>query len=67
MDVDLTEQINQVRKFRNWVAHGRRDVPENNVNPDDAIERLLRYLSRLTEIEEAGAVSHSNQGAVPSS
>jgi hypothetical protein len=25
MDVDLTTQVNQVRKFRNWVAHGRRD------------------------------------------
>ncbi len=65
MDVDLTEQINQVRKFRNWVAHGRRDVPENNVNPDDAIERLRRYLSRLTEIEEAGAVAHADQGVAP--
>ena len=26
MDPDLTAQINQLRKFRNWVAHGRRDV-----------------------------------------
>jgi hypothetical protein len=27
MDIDLTEQVNQVRKFRNWVAHGRRGRP----------------------------------------
>ena len=43
MDVNLTEQVNQVRKFRNWVAHGRRGEPENSVRPDTAIERLRRY------------------------
>jgi len=32
MDGDLTTQVNQVRKFRNWVAHGRRDEPENSVD-----------------------------------
>jgi hypothetical protein len=49
MDADLTERVNQVRKFRNWVAHGRRDAPENNVRPDDAIDRLGRYLELLAE------------------
>jgi hypothetical protein len=53
MDVDLTAQVNQVRKFRNWVAHGRRDEPENNVEPEGAIDRLRRYLERLPEIEVA--------------
>ncbi len=47
MDTDLTERVNQVRKFRNWVAHGRRDAPENNVLPDEAIDRLERYLGLL--------------------
>lgn len=59
MDVDLTAQVNQVRKFRNWVAHGRRDEPENQVEPDGAIDRLRRYLSRLTEVEAASIVSQS--------
>ena len=48
MDDDLTAQVNQVRKFRNWVAHGRRDTPENNVTPEGAFERLGRYLDLLT-------------------
>lgn len=50
MDVDLTEQVNQVRKFRNWVAHGRRDAPENSVDPDTAVDRLRRYLARFAEV-----------------
>jgi hypothetical protein len=56
VDVDLTAQVNQVRKFRNWVAHGRRDQPENRVEPDGAIDRLRRYLARLAEVESAGTM-----------
>jgi hypothetical protein len=67
MDVDLTEQVNQVRKFRNWVAHGRRGRPENSVDPDGAIERLRRYLARLEEVEKAATMglppAASEQGA----
>ena len=54
MDNDLTAQVNQVREFRNWVAHGRRDAPENNVTPDGAYERLGRYLDLLTASRPAG-------------
>jgi len=32
MDTDLTEQVNQVRKFRNWVAHGRRNKPQKSAH-----------------------------------
>src|SRR5262249_4404984 len=53
MDVDLTAQVNQARKFRNWVAHGRRDEPENRVQPDSAIDRFRRYLAKLAEVESA--------------
>ncbi len=59
MDVDLTAQINQVRKFRNRVAHGRRDEPENRVEPEGAVDRLRRYLARLAEVEAASIVSLS--------
>jgi hypothetical protein len=55
MDNDLTAQVNQVRKFRNWVAHGRRDTPENNVTPEGAFERLGRYLDVLTASQPAGS------------
>ena len=61
MDVDLTAQVNQVRKFRNWVAHGRRDDPENNVDPDLARDRLTRYLARLAEVEAAGELRQSTE------
>jgi hypothetical protein len=57
MDNDLTAQVNQVRKFRNWVAHGRRDAPENNVTPAGAFERLGRYLDLLTASQPDGATS----------
>jgi hypothetical protein len=48
MDVNLTEQVNQVRKYRNWVAHGRREAPEHNVTPEMAFDRLGRYLALMT-------------------
>jgi len=48
IDVDLTTQVNQVRKYRNWVAHGRRGKqPENLVEPDSAMDRLRRYLEEI--------------------
>jgi len=49
MDPDLIEQVNQVRKYRNWVAHGRRGEPENAVAPNTAYARLQRFLNRLGE------------------
>jgi hypothetical protein len=49
LDADLTEQVNQVRRFRNWVAHGRRGRRKSSVDPRDAIARLRRYLALLAE------------------
>jgi len=49
MDPDLTEQVNQIRKYRNWVAHGRRGSPENTIDPSAAFERLQQFLDRLDE------------------
>jgi hypothetical protein len=65
MDPDLTTQVNQVRKFRNWVAHGRRGQPENNVDPESAIARLQRYLARLSEVEEIATLSHPSAEPAP--
>jgi hypothetical protein len=47
VSVDLIEQIDQVRKYRNWVAHGRRDLPQNNVTPAQAYARLEEFLAAL--------------------
>ena len=65
MDVDLTEQVNQVRKFRNWVAHGRRGEHENRVEPRGAIDRFRRYLERLEEVEKAAMTGPSPNAPGP--
>ena len=55
VSADLITQVDQVRDYRNWVAHGRRDAPTNNVPPEIAYERLTEFLSALgitTESEE---------------
>lgn len=47
LDADLIEQINQVRRYRNWVAHGRRTEQPAVVNPTTAYDRLKRFLEHL--------------------
>jgi hypothetical protein len=48
-DKNLVEQVNQIRAWRNWVAHGRRpDMrPEAEVRPRDAYKRLADFLDLL--------------------
>jgi len=50
---DLVTQVDQVRDYRNWVAHGRRDAPTNNVTPGLAYERLSEFLAALGITAEA--------------
>jgi hypothetical protein len=47
LDPDLTEEIDQVREYRNWVAHGHRTKLKNAVTPEVAHDRLARFLSRF--------------------
>ena len=59
VSADLVTQVDQVRDYRNWVAHGRRDAPTNNVTPELAYERLAEFLAALgisteSEFEQAG-------------
>ena len=51
LDANLIEELNQVRRYRNWVAHGRRGMQPDSVTPDDAYERLKRFLDRLSGLE----------------
>lgn len=46
---ELVEAVNQVRDYRNWVAHGRREDmrPNENVVPREAYDRLSRFLAAL--------------------
>jgi hypothetical protein len=47
MDVALVEQVNQVRRYRNWVAHGRRTTRPDAVDPATAYNRLKRFLDGM--------------------
>jgi hypothetical protein len=44
---DLVTQVNQVRDYRNWVAHGGRGRPKNNIDPRSAFDRLGAFLEAL--------------------
>ena len=43
LDHDLVEEVNQVRRYRNWVAHGQRGRKPDAVDPRSAYERLDRF------------------------
>jgi hypothetical protein len=43
LDANLIEEVNQVRRYRNWVAHGRRGTRPEWVSPRMAYERLTRF------------------------
>lgn len=49
MDAGLVEEVNQVRRYRNWVAHGRRSERPTSVDPTTAHERLTRFLETMTD------------------
>lgn len=44
LDANLIEEVNQVRRYRNWVAHGRRMEQPAVVNPTTTYDRLKRFL-----------------------
>ena len=50
MDSNLIEEVNQVRIYRNWVAHGRRNARPASVTPQKAYDRLTRFLKRMAEV-----------------
>jgi hypothetical protein len=50
-DAHLIEEVNQVRRYRNWVAHGRRTEQPAAVNPTTAYGRLKRFLDLLGKTE----------------
>jgi hypothetical protein len=47
-DANLVEEVHQVRRYRNWVAHGRRGQQPANVGPQLAYDRLRRFLAFLS-------------------
>jgi hypothetical protein len=53
-DADLIENVNQVRRYRNWVAHGRRGDQPDYVDPKAAFDRLQLFLDRLSVVDATG-------------
>jgi hypothetical protein len=47
LDAGLIEEVNQVRRYRNWVAHGRRTEQPAAVDPTTAYDRLKRFLDHI--------------------
>ncbi|MHC5542113.1 hypothetical protein ACYOEI_28155 [Singulisphaera rosea] len=58
LDPDLRTLVDQVRRYRNRVAHGRRKVVSNNVEPDPARSRLGQFLG-LVDAEAAATATAS--------
>jgi hypothetical protein len=46
-DANLIEEVNQVRRYRNCVAHGRRTPQPAAVDPPTAYDRLKRFLEHF--------------------
>lgn len=44
---NLVEEVNQVRRYRNWVAHGKRGPRTVSITPEEAFRRLNRFLDVL--------------------
>jgi hypothetical protein len=55
VSADLVTQVDQVRHYRNWVAHGRRDRGSDmsNVTPRMAYERLREFLAVFEIADES--------------
>lgn len=47
LDADLVEQVSQVRRYRNWVAHGRSGDRPDTVDPETAYKRLKQFLTLM--------------------
>jgi hypothetical protein len=65
MDADLVEEVNQVRRYRNWVAHGRHGPRPSVMKPRNAYERLARFLERMAEVADGatpGPADHPGGG-----
>jgi hypothetical protein len=57
LDPDTRTLVDQVRHYRNWVAHGRRGTVKNNVDPASALKRLKNFLDLLNTDSAAQAAA----------
>lgn len=67
VSADLITQVDQVRNYRNWVAHGRRERVSDisNVTPRIAFDRLAEFLAVLGIAAEAEQIESERPGESP--
>ncbi len=53
LDANLVEAVNQVRRYRNWVAHGRRGAKPPTVDPSTAYQRLSEFWNKVSPAADA--------------
>ena len=56
---NLIEEVNQVRDYRNWVAHGRQGETIATVTPRMTYERLARLLAVVVPVADTPAQPES--------
>jgi hypothetical protein len=44
---NIAEQVRQVRKYRNWITHGRRGEQLRKIEPKVAYDRLCKFLELI--------------------
>ena len=50
----LIEEVSRVRRYRNWVAHGRRDADQpERLNPKNAYDTLQTFLDSIHGLADA--------------
>jgi hypothetical protein len=64
IDHNLVEEVNQVRRYRNWVAHGRRGDQPESVDPRTAYQRLTRFMEELIKFQASARGYHAASAAV---
>ena len=67
LDHDLVEEVNKVRQYRNWVAHGRRGSKPPTVEPRIAYARLSRFWSCSTNLPSRRLTRYSTSVGGPTS
>jgi hypothetical protein len=48
LDPALVGMVKQVKDYRDWVAHGKKEAPSARIDPKSAHERLSTFLSALS-------------------
>jgi hypothetical protein len=49
LDHDLVEQVRQVRRYRNWISHGKRGEAPRKLSPKEVYGRLKALLAAIDQ------------------